>query len=48
MKSRSDLRLGELYEIEREVRALDTHERLRLRQEKARPLADSLHAWMLA
>ncbi|MFM9928419.1 IS66 family transposase [Variovorax sp. H27-G14] len=39
---------GELYEIEREVRALDTHERLRLRQEKARPLADSLHAWMLA
>ena len=39
---------GELYEVEREVQALETHERLRLRQEKARPLADSLHAWMLA
>ncbi|AOV05341.1 IS66 family transposase [Delftia tsuruhatensis] len=39
---------GELYEIEREARTLDTSQRLRLRQEKARPLADSLHAWMLA
>ena len=39
---------GELYEIEREVRALDTNHRLQLRQEKARPLADSPHAWMIA
>jgi transposase len=39
---------GELYEIEREARTLDASQRLRLRQEKARPLADSLHAWMLA
>ncbi|OAK61413.1 hypothetical protein A3K87_21020 [Variovorax paradoxus] len=35
---------GELYGIEREARTLDTSQRLRLRQEKARPLADSLHA----
>lgn len=39
---------GEVYEIEREARTLDTSQRLRLRQEKARPLVDSLHAWMLA
>jgi hypothetical protein len=39
---------GELAEIEREARTLDTHQRLRLRQERTRPLADSLHAWMLA
>ena len=39
---------GDLYEIEREVRQLSTAERLQRRQDKARPLADSLHAWMLA
>ena len=39
---------GDLYEIEREVQQLDTAKRLQLRQDKARPLADSLHAWMLA
>ena len=39
---------ADLYEIEREVRRLSTAERLQRRQDKARPLADSLHAWMLA
>ena len=39
---------GELYEIEHDVRTLDTSRRLRLRQERSRPLADSMHAWMLA
>ncbi|TKR53428.1 IS66 family transposase, partial [Allopusillimonas ginsengisoli] len=40
--------IGELYEIERETKALDANERWRIRQEKAKPIADKLHAWMLA
>ncbi|WP_245153833.1 IS66 family transposase [Allopusillimonas ginsengisoli] len=40
--------IGELYGIERETQALDAHERWRIRQEKAKPIADQLHAWMLA
>lgn len=39
---------GELYEIEREVRDLTTDARLAIRQQKARPMADALHAWMIA
>jgi Transposase and inactivated derivatives len=40
--------IGALYEIERDIRELSPSERLRQRQEQARPLADTLHAWMLA
>jgi len=40
--------IGELYAIEREAKALDATERWRLRQERAKPIADRLHAWMLA
>src|SRR5690554_4541246 len=40
--------IGELYAIEREAKLLHTSERWRLRQEKAKPIADKLHAWMLA
>ena len=39
---------GELYAIEREVRDLDAEQRTALRQEKARPVVDALHTWMLA
>ena len=37
---------GRLYEIEREVRDLDADERRRIRQLKARPVADALHTWL--
>lgn len=37
---------GRLYGIEREVAELDVDERLRIRQEKAQPIADELHAWL--
>lgn len=40
--------IGQLYEIEREVRDLLPDERRRIRQEKAKPIADALHGWMLA
>ena len=40
--------IGQLYEIEREVRDLLPDERQRIRQEKAKPIADALHVWMLA
>ena len=37
-----------LYEIEREVRDLEPDLRRRIRQEKAVPVIDMLHAWMIA
>ncbi len=37
---------GQLYDIERDVRALDADQRLQIRQAKARPIADALHDWM--
>lgn len=40
--------IGELYVVEREAKTLDTTQRWRLRQERAKPIADKLHAWMLA
>lgn len=40
--------IGQLYEVEREVKALAPEERRRRRQEHARPVADALHAWMRA
>lgn len=40
--------IGQLYEIERQVKDLSADERRRIRQTQAKPLADTLHAWMLA
>lgn len=40
--------IGELYDIERQAAELAPSRRLALRQERAKPLADALHAWMLA
>lgn len=40
--------IGQLYDIEREVRDLLPDEPQRIRQEKAKPIADALHIWMLA
>jgi transposase len=39
---------GNLYDIEREVQDLDVDERRRLRQLKAKPIADDLQAWLIA
>ena len=39
---------GALYDIEREIREVPADERLRIRQLKARPAADMLHAWLTA
>jgi transposase len=39
---------GSLYEVEREVADLAADERLRIRQAKAKPAADALHAWLTA
>ncbi|SAL58452.1 transposase [Caballeronia turbans] len=39
---------GELYEIERDVAELEPDRRRLVRQERARPIADELHAWLLA
>ena len=38
----------QLYDVEREVKELDTDERRRIRQLKAKPVADTLHAWLTA
>ena len=38
--------IGQLYEIEREVQQLAPNERLDIRQQRARPIAEALHAWM--
>lgn len=40
--------IGQLYDIERQVKDLPADDRRRIRQEQARPLADTLHQWMLA
>jgi transposase len=39
--------IGQLSEVEREVKNLSTDERRRIRQNKSKPLADALHQWML-
>jgi transposase len=36
-----------LYEVEREAHDLDTAQRRQLRQDRARPIAAALHAWLL-
>ncbi|MBT2327011.1 transposase [Variovorax paradoxus] len=40
--------IGTLYDIEREIKDLASDERLHIRQLKARPAADLLHAWLMA
>lgn len=40
-------RIGELYAIEREIRGLSPQERHRERQQRAVPLLESLHSWLL-
>ena len=40
--------IGGLYEVERQAKYLSDEDRWRIRQEKAKPLADTLHTWMLA
>tara|TARA_Y100000782_G_scaffold89851_1_gene98049 strand:- start:343 stop:1680 length:1338 start_codon:yes stop_codon:yes gene_type:complete len=40
--------IGQLYQVEREVQSLSAEERQRLRETKAKPIADALHRWMLA
>jgi transposase len=37
----------QLYEIERQAHELDADQRQQIRQAKARPVADALHAWMI-
>jgi transposase len=37
-----------LYEVEREVADLDDQERRRIRQERGKPVADTLHTWLTA
>ena len=39
--------IAAIYEVEREVRDLEPDERRRIRQEKAVPLMETLHAWMI-
>jgi transposase len=39
---------GQLYEVERKLTDLDPEERRRRRQEEAKPIAEALHAWLLA
>lgn len=36
--------IGELYAIERDAKTLDATQRRRLRQERAKPIVDKLHA----
>lgn len=39
---------GTLYEVERQVQQLNNDQRQIIRQHQARPIADALHAWLLA
>ncbi len=40
--------IAALYEVEREARKLEPDVRQRIRQEKAAPIIDALHTWMIA
>ena len=40
--------IGSLYEIERQAREMTDEDRWRIRQEKAAPIIDALHTWMMA
>ena len=39
--------IGQLYEVEREVKHLSAEERGSIRKDKSKPLVDALHQWML-
>lgn len=39
--------IARLYEVKREARELEPAQRLLLRQSRAKPIADALHAWLL-
>ena len=39
---------GKLYEVERDVQGLDVEERRRRRELEAKPVADTLHQWLIA
>ena len=39
--------IGQLYEVEREVKNVSTDERGRIRKDKSKRLVDALHQWML-
>ena len=39
--------IGQLYDVEREVKSLPADERLQIRQARSRPLADAMHEWMM-
>ena len=38
--------IGQLYEIEREVKSFGADERQKIRQSRSKPLADAMHEWM--
>ena len=38
--------IGQLYEIEREVKSLSAEERQKIRQTRSKPLTDAMHEWM--
>lgn len=38
--------IGKLYEVEAEIKALDAQDRWRIRQQRARPVAEQLHDWL--
>ena len=38
--------MGKVYDIEREVKELNTEQRLGLRQQHTKPVLDALHQWM--
>ena len=40
--------IGQLYDIERQAQKLDRESRLNLRREKAKPILDTWHRWLLA
>ena len=39
-------RIGELYEVEAEIRGRPAEERRAVRQERSKPIVDALHAWL--
>jgi transposase len=39
-------RIAQLYEIERDARGLDAQARRQMRQQRAKPLVDTLHTWL--
>jgi len=41
-------RIGELYDIEREIRGCLPEKRKQVRQARARPVLDALHTWLEA